>query len=93
VRRTGARWKIEENNEQAKQITGLGQHQVRRRNSWHRHITCTMFAPAFPTVQRARRPGPGQAPAPEHDAVSGATPEQGHEQGKAGQARETDTHH
>ncbi|MER5926413.1 hypothetical protein [Streptomyces mirabilis] len=28
--RAGVRWKIKENNELAKQITGLGQYQVRR---------------------------------------------------------------
>ncbi|MDH6627291.1 SRSO17 transposase [Streptomyces sp. LBL] len=28
--RAGVRWKIEENNELAKQINGLGQYQVRR---------------------------------------------------------------
>jgi SRSO17 transposase len=84
VRRAGVRWKIEENNEQAKQITGLGQYQVRRWNSWHRHVTCAMLALAFLTVQRAQHPDPEQAPAPENDTVS----EQGDEQGKAGQAQE-----
>nr|WP_102926474.1 hypothetical protein [Streptomyces noursei] len=54
VHRAGVRWTIEENNEQAKQITGLGQYQVRRWNSWHRHVTCAMLALAFLAVQRAR---------------------------------------
>ena len=54
VRRAGVRWKIEENNETAKQVTGLGQYQVRRWTSWHRHVTCAMLALAFLTVQRAR---------------------------------------
>jgi SRSO17 transposase len=89
VRRAGVRWKIEENNEQAKQITGLGQYQVRRWNSWHRHVTCAMLALAFLTVQRAQHPGPGQALAAGGDTVSGAAPEQGDEQGKAGQTEET----
>ncbi len=57
VRRAGVRWKIEENNEAGKQVTGLGQHQVRRWDSWHRHVTCAMLALAFLTVQRARHPG------------------------------------
>ncbi|MET9387376.1 hypothetical protein ABZY09_41740 [Streptomyces sp. NPDC002928] len=48
------RWKVEENNETAKQITGLGQYQVRRWTSWHRHVTCAMLALAFLAVQRAR---------------------------------------
>jgi len=56
VCRAGVRWKIEENNEQAKQITGLGQYQVRRWNSWHRHVTCAMLALAFLTVPRAQHP-------------------------------------
>jgi SRSO17 transposase len=63
--RAGVRWKIEENNELAKQITGLGQYQVRRWTSWHRHVTCAMFALAFLTVQRARHPD--QEPEPEAD--------------------------
>ncbi|MGW1762180.1 IS701 family transposase [Streptomyces mirabilis] len=56
--RAGVRWKIEENNELAKQITGLGQYQVRRWTSWHRHVTCAMLTLAFLTVQRARHPDP-----------------------------------
>ncbi|MGY4967594.1 IS701 family transposase [Streptomyces sp. 900105245] len=90
VRRAGVRWTIEENNEQAKQITGLGQYQVRRWKSWHRHVTCAMLALAFLTVQRARPPG--QEPAPADDTVGDDEPEQGDEQGKARQARETGTH-
>jgi SRSO17 transposase len=54
VRQAGVRWKIEENNKTAKQVTGLGQYQVRRWTSWHRHVTCAMLALAFLTVQRAR---------------------------------------
>ena len=60
--RAGVRWKIEENNELAKQITGLGQYQVRRWTSWHRHVTCAMLALAFLTVQRARHPDPEAEP-------------------------------
>ncbi|MCC9704895.1 hypothetical protein E4N62_06275 [Streptomyces sp. MNU76] len=62
--RAGVRWKIEENNELAKQITGLGQYQVRRWTSWHRHVTCAMLALAFLTVQRARRPDSEPASVP-----------------------------
>ncbi|MDH2394111.1 hypothetical protein QCN29_36345 [Streptomyces sp. HNM0663] len=58
VRRAGVRWKIEENNELAKQITGLGQYQVRRWTSWHRHVTCARLALAFLTVQHAHHPDP-----------------------------------
>ncbi|MFJ1562401.1 hypothetical protein [Streptomyces mirabilis] len=89
VRRAGVRWKIEENNEQARQITGLGQYQVHRWTSWHRHVTCAMLALAFLTVQRVQHPDPEQQPPPEHVADSHTTPEHGDEQGKDGQARET----
>ncbi|WMX48773.1 IS701 family transposase [Streptomyces roseicoloratus] len=82
VRRAGVRWKIEENNETAKQITGLGHYQVRRWNSWHRHVTCSMLALAFLTVQRAHHPEP------EPDAVPHETPEQADEAGKARQPEE-----
>jgi SRSO17 transposase len=88
VCRAGVRWKIEENNEQAKQITGLGQYQVRRWNSWHRHVTCAMLALAFLTVQRAQHPDPGREPTPADDAVCDHEPEKGDEQGKAGQTEE-----
>lgn len=88
VRRAGVRWKIEENNEQAKQITGLGQYQVRRWNSWHRHVTCAMLALAFLTVQRAQHPDPGPEPAAEDETAADNAPEQGDEQGKDGQTRE-----
>jgi len=71
VRRAGVRWKIEENNELAKQITGLGQYQVRRWTSWHRHITCAMLALAFLTIQRAHHCEPAADP-----------PEEGADQGK-----------
>ena len=87
VCRAQVRWKIEENNEQAKQITGMGQYQVRRWNSWHRHVTCAMLALAFLTVQRAQHPE--QQAAPEPAAVCDHEPERGDEQGKAGQTRET----
>ncbi|MFK0297290.1 IS701 family transposase [Streptomyces sp. NPDC090442] len=81
VCRAGVRWTIEENNEQAKQITGLGQYQVRRWNSWHRHVTCAMLALAFLTVQRTHHPGP--EPAPENDTASGTGLEQVDKAGKA----------
>ncbi len=54
IEQTGIRWQIEEDNEQAKQLTGLDQYQVRKWIPWHRSITCTMLAHAFLAVQRAR---------------------------------------
>lgn len=50
----GTRWQVEEENEQGKQLTGLDQYQVRKWRSWHRYITCVMFAHAFLAIQRAR---------------------------------------
>ena len=85
VRRADVRWKIEENNEQAKQITGLGQYQVRRWTSWHRHVTCAMLAPAFLAVQRARHLGPDPpcGPYPSDAETQADRTEQDPDQGKA----------
>ena len=84
VRQAGVRWKIEENNETAKQVTGLGQYQVRRWTSWHRHVTCAMLALAFLTVQRARHLDTEPAP------VAGDTgPETCGDLGKAPATAET----
>lgn len=54
IEQAGTRWKIEEDNEQGKQLTGLDQYQVRKWTPWHRSVTCTMLAHAFLAVQRAR---------------------------------------
>ena len=35
----GIRWRIEENNEQGKDLLGLDQYQVRKWTPWHRHVT------------------------------------------------------
>lgn len=58
ISRAGVRWKIEEDNREAKQLVGLGGYQVRTWTAWHRHITCTMLALAFLVVQRAHHPDP-----------------------------------
>jgi SRSO17 transposase len=50
----GMRWKIEENNEQGKDLLGLDQYQVRTWTAWHHYVTACMFAHAFLVVQRAR---------------------------------------
>lgn len=63
------RWKIEEDNEQGKQLAGLDQYQVRKWIPWHCSVTCTMLAHAFLAVQRAHHlnsPAP-QDPPPEPD--------------------------
>ena len=53
VRVAGARWAIEETFQTAKGQVGLDQYQVRRYDSWYRHITLAMFAHAFLTVTTA----------------------------------------
>jgi hypothetical protein len=53
IRVAGTRWKIEENNEQGKDLIGLDQHQVRTWTAWHHTITACMFAHAFLAVQHA----------------------------------------
>jgi SRSO17 transposase len=54
ISRAGARWQIEEDNREGKQLVGLGGYQVRTWTAWHRHVTCAMLALAFLVVQRAR---------------------------------------
>ena len=53
VRVAGARWAIEETFQTAKGQVGLDQYQVRRYDSWYRHITLAMLAHAFLTVTSA----------------------------------------
>ena len=53
VRVAGARWAIEETFQSAKGQVGLDQYQVRRYDSWYRHITLAMLAHAFLTVTTA----------------------------------------
>lgn len=58
----GKRWPIEECFEQAKQLTGLDEYEVRSRIGWYRHITLSMLAHATLVVMRAqtRQPGPSK---------------------------------
>jgi SRSO17 transposase len=53
IRVAGTRWKIEENNEQGKDLIGIDQTQVRTWTAWHHTITTCMFAHAFLAAQRA----------------------------------------
>lgn len=53
IRIAGTRWKIEENNEQGKDLIGIDQHQVRTWTAWQHTITTCMFAQAFIAVQHA----------------------------------------
>lgn len=58
----GLRWKIEENNAQAKDLVGLDQYEVRKWTPWHRYVTCCMLALAFLAVSRARLGKPHPSP-------------------------------
>jgi SRSO17 transposase len=53
VRVAGARWAIEEGFERAKDLVGLDQYEVRRRQPWYRHITLALPAHAYLEVTRA----------------------------------------
>ena len=53
IRIAGTRWKIEENNEQGKDLIGIDQYQVRTWTAWQHTITVCMFAHAFLAVQHA----------------------------------------
>jgi len=56
VRIAGSRWAIEECFQTAKNETGLDQYQVRRYDSWHRHVTLAMLAAAYLAVTAAASP-------------------------------------
>jgi hypothetical protein len=62
VRVAGRRWAVEEDFQAGKELTGLGQHQVRTWTSWHRWATLALLAHAFLTVtaavEHARAPAP-----------------------------------
>ena len=60
VRVAGARWAIEESFQTAKGQVGLDQYQVRRHDSWYRHITLAMLAHAFLTVTTAHASQTGE---------------------------------
>ena len=65
VRVAGTRWAIEETFQTAKGQVGLDQYQVRRYDSWYRHITLAMLAHAFLTVTadtKRGRPTPTSSP-------------------------------
>jgi hypothetical protein len=50
----GTRWRIEECNEQGKDLIGLDQHQVRTWTAFHHHVVVCMFAHAFAATRKAR---------------------------------------
>jgi SRSO17 transposase len=49
----GIRWRIEECNEQSKDLIGLDQHQVRTWTAFHHHVVVCMFAHAFAATRKA----------------------------------------
>lgn len=53
VKVAGARWAIEESFETAKGEVGLDQYEVRKWDSWYRHITLSLLAHAYLTTTRA----------------------------------------
>ena len=65
VRVAGARWAIEETFQSAKGQVGLDQYQVRRYDSWYRHITLAMLAHAFLTVTTTEAGKKGGLPEPQ----------------------------
>ena len=62
ARVAGARWPIEQGFEESKGETGLDHYEVRRWDSWHRHITLALLAHAF--LAELRRQSLGGSPAP-----------------------------
>ena len=50
----GTRWRIEECNEQGKDLIGLDQHQVRTWTAFGHHVAVCMFAHAFAATRKAR---------------------------------------
>lgn len=54
VRVAGMRWRIEEGFEQAKDVCGLDEYEVRKYEAFHRHITLSLLAHAFLSVVAAR---------------------------------------
>jgi SRSO17 transposase len=54
VKVAGSRWTIEEGFEQAKEVVGLDQYEVRKYNAWYRHITLSLLAHAYLEATRSR---------------------------------------
>jgi SRSO17 transposase len=51
----GIRWRIEECNEQGKDLLGLDEHQVRTWTAFHHHVALCVFAHAFAATRRAHQ--------------------------------------
>jgi SRSO17 transposase len=61
VRIAGSRWAIEVGFEETKGLVGLDQYEVRKWQSWHRHITLALLAYAVLVVTRRRTADAAQA--------------------------------
>ena len=79
----GIRWRIEECNEQGKDLIGLDQHQVRTWTSFHHHVVVAMSAHAFAATRRARLPRlhPSDPTDPDTGEDSGDVPAEGADRG------------
>ena len=60
VQVAGSRWKAEDGFAAGKELTGLDEHQVRSRASWHRWTILALLACAFLAVLAAAQPGGSQ---------------------------------
>lgn len=74
VRVAGTRWAIEECFETAKGEVGLDHYEVRRWDSWYRHMTLVLLAHAFLTVTRAKA-AEGRHSGGREDALRGSHPD------------------
>ncbi|MHB8990923.1 MAG: IS701 family transposase, partial [Chloroflexota bacterium] len=54
VKVAGSRWIVEEGFEQAKDVVGLDQYEVRKYGAWYRHVTLSLLAHAYLEVTRSR---------------------------------------
>ena len=69
----GIRWRIEECNEQGKDLIGLDQHQVRTWTAFGHHVAVAMFAHAFAATRTARLHAPDQQAEAAHRGNGPAT--------------------
>ena len=60
VQIAGRRWAVEECFEQAKQLTGLDEYEVRPWIGWYRHITLSLLAHVTLVVLRSQARPPGR---------------------------------
>jgi len=74
IRVAGTRWAIEECFQTAKGQVGLDEYQVRRYQSWYRHITLTMLAHAFLAITAATAAEKGAAEPPTMGSYSLPSP-------------------